>query len=206
MGGGGTIGAVAADWSGALRHEHRRLWLAEWDAASGVVTSVRPMGREDAGSRILDLAGRNPGLVAGLDFSFSLPAWWLRANAIDSGPALWADADRLEEWLARCDPPFWGRPGRRRPPLAPEAAYRLTELAAPRRPGSTFQIGGAGAVGTASLRGMPTLHRLRSAGVAVWPFERWCLPAAVEVWPRLSIGGATKSARPTREAWAAAGR
>ena len=44
------------------------------------------------------------------------------------------------------------------------------------RPKSTFQIGGAGAVGTGSLRGMPHLLTLREAGCAVWP--SMCLPVS----------------------------
>ena len=54
--------------------------------------------------------------------------------------------------------------------LIPEAerAARVRGIA----PKSVFQIGGAGSVGTASLRGMPVLQRLREAGFAVWPFDR----------------------------------
>lgn len=39
------------------------------------------------------------------------------------------------------------------------------------RPTSGFQIGGAGAVGTGAVRGMPMLARLRAAGFAIWPFD-----------------------------------
>jgi hypothetical protein len=66
-----------------------------------------------------------------------------------------------------------------------------------------FQIGGAGAVGTASLRGMATLAQLRAAGVAIWPFDPWTLPVAVEVWPRLAIGTVIKSDPSERARWLA---
>jgi hypothetical protein len=76
------IPVVAADWSGALSDEHRHLWLAVWDPDAAVVTSVRGMTRAEAGAAIITLAERDPRLIAGLDFCFSLPAWWLDANGI----------------------------------------------------------------------------------------------------------------------------
>lgn len=193
---------MAADWSGALSDEHRHLWLAVWDPDAALVTSVRGMTRAEAGAAIITLAERDPRLIAGLDFCFSLPAWWLDANGIATATELWADPDRLERWLAECAPPFWGRPGHRRPDLGGgRSQWRKTELTAPVRPRSAFQIGGAGAVGTASLRGMPTLHLLRRAGLSVWPFAQWRQPAVVEVWPRLAIGRTVKSSSSARAEW-----
>lgn len=66
------------------------------------------------------------------------------------------------------------------------------------RPKSVFQIGGAGAVGTGSLRGMPILKRLRDAGFAVWPFDapRW--PCVVEIYPRLLTGAVNKGSAGAR--------
>jgi len=45
---------------------------------------------------------------------------------------------------------------------------------------------GADQVGTGSVRGMPALARLATAGFAVWPFDapRPGEPVAVEIWPR----------------------
>lgn len=194
------MSAVAADWSGARTGEQRALWLAEWDPDRTAVVAVSGRTRVQAGDRILDLAADAPELVAGLDFSFSLPAWWLARNGIATAAELWADSTRLERWLAECRPPFWGRPGRSRPRPPAGDEWRLTERAAPLRPASTFQIGGAGAVGTASLRGMATLDRLRRAGMCVWPFERWATPAVVEVWPRLGMGRTVKSSPAARAA------
>lgn len=195
------IPVVAADWSGAVRDEQRHLWVATWDPDAAAVTSVLGMTRAEAATTIIALAERDPRLVAGLDFCFSLPAWWLDTNGIATAAELWADAERLERWLAECAPPFWGRPGRRRPDLGSRSQWRRTELAAPVRPRSAFQIGGAGAVGTASLRGMPTLHLLRRSGLSVWPFSPWTQPAVVEVWPRLAIGRTVKSSASARAEW-----
>jgi hypothetical protein len=60
-------------------------------------------------------------------------------------------------------------------------------------PKSVFQIGGAGSVGTASLRGMPVLKRLREAGFAIWPFDQARLPMVVEMYTRLNTGPVRKS-------------
>ncbi|HSS10720.1 MAG TPA: hypothetical protein VLL25_12595 [Acidimicrobiales bacterium] len=150
---------------------------------------------------LLALADKDHDLLIGLDFGFSFPAWWLAECGLTDPSELWADTARLEGWLTTCPPPFWGRPGRRRPPLPPEQEWRRTELAVRPRPKSVFQIGGAGAVGTSSLRGMPILHRLRRAGFAIWPFDppRW--PLIGEVWPRLFAAEVKKSRADDRKKW-----
>jgi hypothetical protein len=173
--------------------------MAEADA--GRLLSLTGCTRLEAAGRLLDLAEADPDLVVGLDFGFSFPAWFLDREGIGSAPDLWADARRLEGWLAACPFPFWGRPGRPRPPLAAEQHWRRTEVAARPRPRSMFQIGGSGAVGTASLRGMPVLHRLRQAGFTIWPFDPPGRPLVMEVWPRLAIGSVVKSRRQSRRAW-----
>ncbi|MHB8463594.1 MAG: hypothetical protein ACYDH6_06235 [Acidimicrobiales bacterium] len=139
------------------------------------------------------------GTVIGLDFSFSFPRWWIpTAAAIDD---VWdLTAGRGEEWLAACPEPFWGRPGR---PcrLAPGLRLRRTEQTMPGTR-SIFQIGGAGSVGSGSIRGMPELARLRAMGMAVWPFDsfdRTTRPVVAEVWPRACMGTVVKS-RPSSRA------
>ena len=57
---------------------------------------------------------------------------------------------------------------------------------------SVFQIGGAGSVGTGSLRGMPFLGRLRRAGCGIWPFDPPAAATVVEVYPRLCTGPVRK--------------
>jgi hypothetical protein len=56
-----------------------------------------------------------------------------------------------------------------------------------------FQIGGAGAVGTGSIRGMPKLLELSRAGFSVWPFDPPRLPMALEIYPRWLTGRVQKS-------------
>jgi hypothetical protein len=67
-------------------------------------------------------------------------------------------------------------------------------------PKSVFQIGGAGAVGTASLRGMPGLLVLREAGSRIWPYDEPSLkkPLVVEIYTRLMTGAVNKSSEAAR--------
>ena len=191
--------ALALDWSGARSPaaQRRSIWAAEAD--DGRVRSVCGGLTRDAAVDLV-LARIDRGLeVVGLDFSFSFPAWFVRSVGADDGPGVWEVAERHgERWLAACEPPFWGRPGHRRPWFGPgREERRRTEDDVPpgvRRPKGTFQIGGAGAVGTASVRGMPALRRLRAAGVSVWPFDHAedADPFVAEVYPRWCTGPVVK--------------
>jgi Protein of unknown function (DUF429) len=193
--------AVAVDWSGAVHGVGHHLWLAE-AAVSGRL--VRLEAGLDRAALIERLALRHEAIALGLDFAFSFPAWFLEQLSARSGPEVWARvAECGEAWLTACEPPFWGRPGRRRPRLA-GPAWRRTELAVPRvngiGPKSVFQIGGAGAVGTGSIRGMPLLHRLHQVGARIWPFDD--SPAellVVEIYPRLLTGAVRKSSAAERQ-------
>ena len=106
-----------------------------------------------------------------------------------------------ERWLRCCSIPFWGRPGTKRP--TDGQGFRKTELAfacngSGTRPKSVFQIGGAGAVGTGSIRGMPILKTLRGAGFSIWPFNPPGWPIVVEIYPRALTGPVNKSSRDAR--------
>lgn len=196
---------IAIDWSGARRYEQRHLWLAESrgpESTGDGLATLAPMTRSAAVDAVMAAAERDSELVVGLDFAFSMPAWWLGQLGIGHVGELWADAERLAAWLAGCPSPFWGRPGRPRPTtLAPEQHWRRTELDLTPRPKSVFQLGGAGSVGTGSLRGMPALRRLREAGFGVWPFDGPGLPMVIEMWPRLFTGPVVKSRRESRRQW-----
>jgi hypothetical protein len=184
---------IAVDWSGAVRAVRRKLWLAEVRGGS-LVRLECGRDRNETVAHLARVAAREPRVVVGLDFAFSFPAWFLRERGIACARNAWALASREgEAWLARCEPPFWGRKGCPRPPADPERSpFRLTEgERLPVRgigPKSVFQIGGAGAVGTGSLRGMPKLLALREAGFSIWPFVPPRLPMAVEIYPRWLTG------------------
>lgn len=192
---------IAVDWSGRAVGSRRYIWLAE--ARSGALLRLEPgRTRSDIAEHLIALADDDPALVVGFDFSFSLPAWFLDERGLATADALWEVATRDgEAWLRVCEAPFWGRPGHARPELA--AHLRVTEarLAAVSgiAPKSTFQIGGAGSVGTGSIRGFPILRQLRAAGFAVWPFHAPAQsPLAIEIYPRALTGAVVKSSAPAR--------
>ena len=140
-------------------------------------------------------------MVIGLDFAFSFPAWWCEENGWSSGEDAWSAMEHEgEDLLEGCEDPFWGRPGRRNP--HPKARlYRRTERSEDAvRPKSVFQIGGAGAVGTGSIRGMPHLLTLAKNGFGIWPFsEGW--PRVVEIYPRALTGPVNKGRWSVRHAY-----
>jgi hypothetical protein len=201
---------VAVDWSGDLRSAAKKIWTAEVSPGGDIVRLACGWDRQSTAEWLIRQAAHPERMVVGLDFAFSLPAWFLRERALSSAPDLWALADReAEGWLRRCEQPFWGRPGKKRPMLPERFPHlRRTELAAPSiagiRPKSVFQIGGAGAVGTGSLRGLPVLHRLRNAGFSIWPFDPAGSHTVIEIYPRLLTGPVVKSDPVKRNAYLAA--
>lgn len=189
--------AVAVDWSGAKVGAHRHIYAAE--AEAGRLHHLRGgLGREGVAEWLMARAETDPDLVVGLDFAFSFPVWFLDQLGVDGGPDLWElVASRGEGWLATCPSPFWGRPGVSR--HAVQAPLRAAEQRVGAK--SVFQIGGAGSVGTGSLRGMPMLLRLREAGFSIWPFDAPRRPTVVEIYPRLLTGPVVKSRPDARAAY-----
>lgn len=194
---------VAVDWSGAKSGATRAIWLAQvLDGRLVRLESGRT--REQVGDLLVDEARRDPELVVGLDFAFSLPAWFLRARGIADARALWElMTSEAEAWIHDLPAPFW-RTARPIPDDVPEHwEWRRTELeteaVAGTRAKSVFQLVGAGHVGTGSLRGMPLLHRLVGNGFHVWPFDPPELPLVVEIYPRLLTGPVRKSDPSARE-------
>jgi len=152
--------------------------------------------RDEVIAQIMASVHEHRDVVVGFDFAFSFPAWFLRERGLDDVGSLWdLVGAEGEAWLADCQPPFWGRPGTKKPVLAEHfrETDRSCEPVAGITPKSVFQIGGAGAVGTASIRGMPYLGRLREAGFSVWPFDPPRLPLVVEIYPRALTGEVNKS-------------
>ena len=202
---------IAVDWSGRQepRDQRKAIWLCEYDAR-GVVRLEAGRTRAEVVAELARMVAAHRALLVGLDFAFALPAWFTHAHAGGSAQSLWELAARDgERWLSECASPFWGRPGRKRP-LANDAqpGFRACELALPAvngiRAKSVFQVGGAGAVGTGSLRGMSVLPTLRHAGARIWPFDDHDLPAVVEIYPRLLTGAVRKSNRGARTEYLAA--
>jgi hypothetical protein len=184
---------IAVDWSGRAgiaQAEH--IWVAQ--ASRGRLMELcNGRTRAQVVEHLGAVGARGGRVVVGLDFAFSLPAWWLRRHGFGTAREAWRHLARggAEELIAEPRWPFWGA-GRSRAP-ALERRFRRTELRlheeAGLAPKSVFQLAGPGAVGVGSLRGMPCLATLAERhGFHVWPFDPPGWPRAVEIYPRALTG------------------
>jgi hypothetical protein len=187
----GAVTFLAVDWSGARTPAAQRKAIAVAAIRNGrIVARVGGLTRAEAVAFVADQA---PPVVAGFDFSFSVPRWFSLAHGACDVDAVWALAEQAgERWLTPT-PPFW-----RRRCIVPEALrFRACERDLRARgfaPKSVFQLVGNGQVGAGSVRGMPLLRRLRAGGWAIWPFDDPGSRTAVEVYPTLlrATGGTPK--------------
>jgi NTP pyrophosphatase (non-canonical NTP hydrolase) len=191
---------IAVDWSGEAGGGRKTIWIAEV-AGGGITRLENGRSRTEVVTLLNEEAKRDSNLIVGIDFAFAFPRWFTEQHGLRDTRELWALAEREgESWLRECQPPFWGRPGQKKPQLPSD--YRATELGVGRRNGgqakSVFQIGGVGAVGTGSIRGMPYLAQLSAAGFSVWPFDPPRLPMLVEIYPRLLTGPVVKTSEESR--------
>jgi hypothetical protein len=192
---------IAVDWSGRERGAAEAIWFAR--VRDGALVELENgMDRGEVTDAVIAAAACEPRTVVGLDFAFAFPAWYSEQRRWSTGRDIWdAMRDEAEVLLAACEPPFWGRAGSRAQRLGP--ALRETETAARATPKSVFQIGGAGAVGTGSLRGMRHLADLADAGFAIWPFDDPAWPLALEIYPRTLTGAVLKSRHRARREYLA---
>lgn len=194
---------IAIDWSGNAncRDQREHIWVTT--VQEGQLTSLsNGRTRQETIDHLKCMADLDTQFVVGLDFAFSLPAWFLQARGLPSAHDLWSLAgSEGEQWLEHCKPPFWGRPGKTKPVLV--AHFRETELTCGQFQGigakSVFQIGGGGAVGTGSIRGMPFLRDVHDAGFSIWPFDPPGWPRVIEIYPRALTGSVVKSDHAARK-------
>ncbi len=221
---------IAIDWSGRMdaAGQRRHIVAAIW--CDGKVRIESGRTRDEVGAWLVEVAAKTPALIVGFDFCFGFPAWFVQEARARDGPEFWRIVqERSEEWLSHAteDRRFWGKPHKRPAEFSGDQIHRMLratdidcKLAAhiPDEeralrvkgitPKSVFQIGGAGSVGTASLRGMPILLKLRDAGFHIWPFDTPMpgQPLAVEMYTRLNTGPVYKSNPAARVAYLAAKR
>ena len=174
---------IAIDWSGAAAGAKNKIWIAE--ALAGELLFLEDgRSREQVVDWLIERRTQVPEAIVGIDFAFSYPRWFLDAHDCSTIDTLWELVrEQGEQWLTTSPAPFWGRPGRG---IVPK---------------SVFQIGGAGAVGTGTIRGIPLLARMRDSGWAIWPFDEPSTHVVVEIWPRLLTGPVAKSSSIERRAW-----
>lgn len=221
----------AAVWTRSEVARGRAGVAARARGVEGVVVLENGRTRSEVAEWLIAMARETPRMVVGFDFCFGFPEWFVRGEmGCADGPGFWEVVAREhgERWLARGhgDRRFWGKPHKRPEEFSGERLHRMlratdidckliahipeAERAARVKgitPKSVFQIGGSGSVGTASLRGMPVLLRLREAGFGVWPFDRPGLdggeprPMVVEMYSRLNTGPVHKSNAGARRAY-----
>ena len=226
----------AASWTAAEALPPTAQKRAREHGRAGVVQLTNGRTRDETATWLIDLSRSTPRMVVGFDFCFSFPEWFVQGeHGCSTGPEFWrlVNEQHGERWLApgQTDPRFWGKPGKRPAEFSGHHLHRMlraadinckltayipdAERAARIRgitPKSVFQIGGSGSVGTASLRGMPILLRLRRAGFRVWPFDQPQLsgatpaPLVVEMYSRLNTGPVHKSNPSARAAYLLAKR
>jgi hypothetical protein len=215
---------VGIDWSGRVdaAGQRRHIWAGIW--TEGKVRLEAGRTRDEIADWLIEMARETPRMVVGFDFCFSFPAWFVRdEHGLASAPEFWSRVvheEHGERWLSPggVDARFWGKPHKRPAEFSGENLHRMMRATdidckliahipeAERQarvkgitPKSVFQIGGAGSVGTASLRGMPVLLKLHEVGFRVWPFDRPALaakkpqPLVVEMYSRLNTGPVHKS-------------
>jgi hypothetical protein len=211
---------VAVDWSGRVDASGQRksIWMGVWTACADGSSSVTLQGgrtRREVVDELVSLSRQTKKMVVGVDFCFSYPAWFVEEVGAKSAREFWRIvSEQGEEWLGKNCPHdyFWGKPGKknrlflgagsglmfrradhackiRSEILDPDQRDKIKGIA----PKSPFQTGGAGAVGTGSLRGIPELFQLSEGGFSVWPFDVPSLPMVVEIYPRLLTGEVKKS-------------
>jgi hypothetical protein len=195
---------IAIDWSGSQKEadQRRKIWAcqATIDRQSIVLDSLQGgRTRQEIVEWLNSVRADREPLAVGFDFAFSFPAGFHGHEGFSqhlSGKSwlefLYYAETHGEEILDTCPRPFWGKADRKRPNDATLAKYssgqwlRLTDRPAGARspgPKEIFQIGGAGNVGTGSLRGLPILAELRSSGWPIWPFDQPADSAVVEIYP-----------------------
>ena len=188
---------LGVKWSGAAKPSDaaKAMWVAV--VRDGVLVDLRSGLDRNRMSDFIDQGRARSGVVrTGIDFGFSVPAWYLDVHGLHDAPALWGLMSSLQDsrgettqWQRELDEPFWGPLIRTKPALPPGATwFRSTEETARAMTGavpkSVFQLSGAGSVGGQSVRGMPHLARLRNLGWSIWPFDPPGQYSIVEVFPR----------------------
>ena len=195
-----SVSCIAVDWSGRKdeRGQRKHIWLAEVESGRLIRLENRRT-RDEVVAVLVEEIESGGSVVIGLDFAFSFPEWYLQWRNRQNVRTLWdLAAEKGDQWLAGDTCPFWGRPGRyqKRPAnLTVDLRFRQTDEDHGGK--SVFQVYGAGAVGTGTIRGLPALARLQDAGATIWPFDapNAGRPNVIEIYPRVFYGRGVKNNR-----------
>ena len=90
---------VAVDWSGRKKGAARHIWAAEL-AAGELVALSNGRTASQLADWLVDQANGDDRLAVGLDFAFSVPAWYLRSLGVAGAPELWEAGARKDTVVA----------------------------------------------------------------------------------------------------------
>jgi hypothetical protein len=189
---------VGVDWSGATDDDGAMGTYAA-TIVGGRVVDIRNAGRKAVVEHVDGLAGS---VLAGFDFSFSYPRWFVESLGCTTVRELWEVVfTGGERWLQTkpVPDPFYGKDGKKRPPdLVQDRRACEAALGA----ASPFLLAGPKQVGTGTIRGMPFLAELAARGWSIWPFDAPTARTVVEVYPaRCGVEVEALTAQILPDAW-----
>lgn len=220
------------DWSAANqpRRGQDSIWLGvSGQSPENLPTRAAALARLQ--SLVTQTLANGQRLLIGADFAFGYPAGFARALTGQDGALAvwdWLDARITDDAQNRSNRfavaaqanaalpglgPFWFNPTREALPDLPHKGnarhshgwpeHRRCDALA-KGAQSVWKLGGAGAVGSQSLTGLPRLNQLRRAfpgAVSVWPFQPPTTPVVLaEVFPSLLAPAVAASAGMIRDA------
>lgn len=179
---------AVADWSGAKGNRHPGIAIAECGVGEDPPELVSSGGRFWSRGLVLDwLSARRDDLLVGFDFSFAPP--FAGRDAYLPGDETAVDAANFHAYVDRlCEDAdlgaasflethhrrhfyFGAADGRKADFMHLRACEAHYNAAGGGKPSTVYDAIGAAQVAKASFAGMRLLHRLRVAGIAIWPFD-----------------------------------
>ncbi len=208
---------AVADWSGARGARHPGIALAVCSIGSDAPALVPPperhWSRTAIADRVIALKKADERTLIGFDFSFAPPwraAGYLPGHATArDAPGFWAWLDGQASAEADLGAAGWMEGAGRAhfyfgAADGPKARYMVARACEERlratggsKPSTVFDAIGAAQVAKASFAGMRLLHRVRGAGVPVWPFDPLpnAGPLVVEIYTSLAARAAGRGTR-----------
>ncbi|MGE0774955.1 MAG: hypothetical protein AB7G25_16060 [Sphingomonadaceae bacterium] len=200
---------AVADWSGAKGSRHPGIAIAECGEGDQAPALVPPPARHWSRSAVLEwLSGRTDDLLIGFDFSFAPP--FLARGAYLPGDETAEDAVAFHAYVdRRCTDEDLGAAsflerhhrrhfylgaadGRKSDFMHLRACEAHYNASGGGKPSTVYDAIGAAQVAKASFAGMRLLHRLREAGIAIWPFDPIPKrgPLVVEIYAQIAARAA----------------
>lgn len=179
---------AVADWSGAKGNRHPGIAIAECGLGDAAPELVLPPDRHWSRKAVFDwLSSRADDLLIGFDFSFAPPfvargAYLPGDETAEEGAAFHAYVDGLcddadlgaASFLERHHRRhfyFGAADGRKADFMHLRTCEAHYNAGGGGKPSTIYDAIGAAQVAKASFAGMRVLNRLRSSGIAIWPFD-----------------------------------